>query len=290
MLPVGKSEIAKYLQDSVFYETIESNGTFELSEEHYKEEIIINSFEDLIIYIRILDFWLVNKIPDEFYDWVFKNKDKINMDVLNEHFTSNHLIDEIQVIITSTDENICENITKEGSVNLLIYAHENGCKWSTSLSLTAANYGHLECLKYTHEKGCEWNSLICYNAAENGHIECLKYAHENGCKLTSSIFFITTKNGHFDCLKYAYENGCQWNQYICATAAKYRRFEYLKYVFENGCEMYQDTCYYAAQSGDLQCLKYALENGCELDETICELVSNDLDCSKYIQEVKEKYY
>ena len=58
---VHKSQIPEYLQDSEFYESTQSDGIFELSEEHYREEIIINSFEDLIIYIRILDFWLVNK-------------------------------------------------------------------------------------------------------------------------------------------------------------------------------------------------------------------------------------
>ena len=120
---INKNEIPKYLQDSEYYESIQSDDQFELSEEHYRNEIIINSFEDLLIYIRILDFWLVNKIPDEFYDWVFKNKDKINMDILNEYFTSNHLIDEIRVIITSTDENICVKAATKGYVNCLKYTY-----------------------------------------------------------------------------------------------------------------------------------------------------------------------
>ena len=71
ILSIRKSEISEYVWNSILYENIQSDEPFELSEEHYRKEIIINTFEDLIIYIRILDFWLVNKIPNEFYDWVF---------------------------------------------------------------------------------------------------------------------------------------------------------------------------------------------------------------------------
>ena len=42
----------------------------------------------------------------------------------------------------------------------------------------AAKNGHLECLKYAHENGCPWDQWTCRQAAENGHLECLKYLHE----------------------------------------------------------------------------------------------------------------
>ena len=59
----------------------------------------------------------------------------------------------------------------------------------------AAKNGHLECLKYAHENGCPWDGETCSEAAENGHLECLKYARENGCpgsessRATSSYIF-----------------------------------------------------------------------------------------------------
>ena len=49
------------------------------------------------------------------------------MDLLNEYFTKNNLIDEINIIITSTNDNICEKAAASGYVNLLKYAHESGC-------------------------------------------------------------------------------------------------------------------------------------------------------------------
>ena len=41
--------------------------------------------------------------------------------------------------------------------------------------------GHLECLKYAHENGCPWDEYTCTAAADYGHLEILQYAHDNGC-------------------------------------------------------------------------------------------------------------
>ena len=202
MLSVRKSQIPEYLQDSEYYKSIQSEESFELSEEHYRKEIIIITFEDLIIYIRILDFWLVNKIPNEFYDWVYKNKDKINMDVLNEHFTNNHLLDEIQLIFNTN--NIFYKAAKEGHLIWLKYAHKYipNCKWGSYICNTAAEFGHLDCLKYAHENGCEMKET-CELAAVFGHLDCLIYAHENGCPWDEYTCSMASEGGHLDCLIYA---------------------------------------------------------------------------------------
>jgi len=50
MQSLHKNEIPNYLKDSEFYKGIETNQSFEIPIEYYKEEIIINTFEDLITY------------------------------------------------------------------------------------------------------------------------------------------------------------------------------------------------------------------------------------------------
>jgi hypothetical protein len=220
MISIRKSQIPKYLQDSEYYKSIQSDDPFELSDEHYRKEIIINFFEDLIIYIRILDFWLVNKFPDEFYDWVFKNKDKINMDILNEKFTNNNLLDDILIIITSTNDNICVKAACEGNVNLLKYSHENGCVLYEETSKIATIYGHLNCLKYIHENDCEMYKYICEVAAEYGHLDCLKYAHSIGCFWNENTCFKAAFNGKLECLKYAHLNGCEWDEDDHSSSSK----------------------------------------------------------------------
>ena len=79
------------------------------------------------------------------------------------------------------------------NINLLKYAHENGCPWDLGTCTIAPYYGHLDCLKYAHENGCPWDKDTCFDAAKNGNLDCLKYVHENGCPYNKSILL---KNGY----------------------------------------------------------------------------------------------
>lgn len=48
-------------------------------------------------------------------------------------------------------------------------------------ALKLASRGHLEILKYAHENGCPWDQWSCRGAAKNGQMEVLKYLHKSGC-------------------------------------------------------------------------------------------------------------
>ena len=100
----------------------------------------------------------------------------------------------------------------------------------------AAKDGHLEVLKWARENGCEWNSNTCANAAENGHLEVLKWARENGCEWNSNTCAYAAQNGHLEVLKWARENGCKWNSETCTYAAQNGHLEVLKWARENGCK------------------------------------------------------
>ena len=102
----------------------------------------------------------------------------------------------------------CEQMARKGNLELLKYAHENGCPWDKDTCSEAAYHGHLECLKYAHENGCPWDESTCSAAAEKGHLECLKYAHENGCPWDERTCKWAAYYGHLECLKYAREHGC----------------------------------------------------------------------------------
>ena len=84
----------------------------------------------------------------------------------------------------------------------------------------AAEGGHLNVLKYAHENGCPWNEYTCEAAAEGGHLDVLKYAHENGCRWGQGVCTAAARAGHLDVLKYARENGCPWNKRTCLECAK----------------------------------------------------------------------
>jgi hypothetical protein len=81
------------------------------------------------------------------------------------------------------DDETCAKISRKGEVDLLRYAHENGCHWDRFTCVEASGRGHLECLKYLHENGCSWDRDTRAKSSWMGHLECLKYAHENGCQI-----------------------------------------------------------------------------------------------------------
>ena len=201
------NEIPDYLHESDLYKNIESDDSFKVPEQYFKKEMVIYTFDDFVSYIRIFDYWMLDKYPKEMYIFIIKNKDNINMDILKEQFPLDDLIDEIKIIVETPDNKICDYFSSVGYLELLKYAHENGWEWDTGHTCwNAAENGHLECLKYCHENGCEWCEETCMSAAHNGHLECLKYAYENGCDWhVEEICYVAAKNNHFECLKYVRE-------------------------------------------------------------------------------------
>jgi hypothetical protein len=100
-----------------------------------------------------------------------------------------------------------------GRINVIQFAHENGCRLNKSTCNIAVEKGHLDCLMYAHEQGCPWDNEVCKNAALNGHLSCLQYAHEQGCPWDCSVIWNAATRGHIHCLTYAHENGCDWGDF-----------------------------------------------------------------------------
>ena len=281
---ININDIPYYLKESKLYENIDSDESFDVPIEYFRKEFVINTFDDLVLYIKIFDYWMINNTPNKFYNWIFDNKDKINMDILNDLFPMNYLINEIKIIIKS--ENICSDLASEGFINALKYAHENGCPWYNHGYGYTLYFRHLSCLKYAHENGCPLGNATCSNAAYNGDLDCLKYAHDNGFMWDEETCSEAAQRGQLDCLKYAHENGCPWNEKTCSNAARSGYLSCLKYAHENGCPWNETTCSEAAQCGQLDCLKYAHNNGCLWNEKTCSeaAINGHLSCLKYAHE------
>ena len=77
----------------------------------------------------------------------------------------------------------------------------------------------MDVLKYAHENGCPWDEGTCEWAAMGGHLDVLKYLHENGCPWEEMTCQVAAGGGHLDVLKYVRENGCPWNKERCLELA-----------------------------------------------------------------------
>jgi hypothetical protein len=215
-MKVTISQIPEFLKSSKFYESLlelDNDSFFEIQKEYFKEEIIVETNDDLISYIILFDYWMIDHISNDFYKVILDIKDKIDMNLLLDKFHMNELVEQIKIIIDMPNNKICSYLSSIGNLELLNYAHEKGYLLDILSCDNAASNGHLECLKYAYECICDWNdSKPCTNAAKNGHLDCLKYAHENGCKWDELTCAYAELFGHFKCLKYAVENGCPCNR------------------------------------------------------------------------------
>ncbi len=131
---------------------------------------------------------------------------------------------------------ICEYSAFFGQLEVLHWAHKNGCCWNDyHTCANAAENGHLSCLEYAHENGCLWDEYTCSKASFNGHLSCLQYAHENGCLWDENTCAYAASNGHLLCLQYARLNGCDWDNHVYKNAKKYGHIELLNWAIGNGC-------------------------------------------------------
>ena len=60
---------------------------------------------------------------------------------------------------------LCREAAIEGNLQLLQWAHEQGCPWNATICKLAAQGGHLDSLKYLHDHGCPWYGDTCEAAA-----------------------------------------------------------------------------------------------------------------------------
>jgi len=118
-ISININDIPDYLKDSDLYKNIESNDSFDIPEEYFRKELIINTFDDLVSYIKIFDYWMINKTPNEIYKFIIANKDKINMDLLNDLFHMNDLIKQIKIINDTPDDKLCSYYSSIGNLELL---------------------------------------------------------------------------------------------------------------------------------------------------------------------------
>jgi hypothetical protein len=185
----------------------------------------------------------------------------------------------------------------DDTLEIIKYAHENGCQLNNYICNNAAYNGHLEVLKYAHKNGYQWNKYTYSNASLNGHLEVLKWLHslsskediedkpqtlssplvtiefaglhKNNCPWNEWTCANAALNGHLEVLEWLHKNGWPWDEETCSSAALNGHFEVLKYLHDNGCPWDTYICASAALNGHLEILKWARENGCPWDASTC---------------------
>ncbi|KAG5191947.1 hypothetical protein JKP88DRAFT_274937 [Tribonema minus] len=71
---------------------------------------------------------------------------------------------------------VCSAAAEAGDLEVLQWAHANGCPWDQETCSGAASEGHLEILQWARANGCPWDKVTCSRAQEGGNQEVLDWA------------------------------------------------------------------------------------------------------------------
>jgi hypothetical protein len=149
-----------------------------------------------------------------------------------------------------------------GDIKLLEYVIDRGCSWhnKVSVSVTVVKSGNLELLKYIHESGCPWSEYTSSAAVECNRLDMLKYMYRNGCRWNEYIFSIASKYGYLHIIRYAHKHKCPWNYHSIRNAFEFGRLDIVKFFNEKGYHIPLFATYHAAINGHLNVIEYYYNN------------------------------
>ena len=138
---------------------------------------------------------------------------------------------------------ICEAAAKNGDLEMLNWAVQNGCD-AKHIADTAAKKGHLNILKWAFTNGEDYCYFLLFKAACKGHTSIVKWLVENYAleNLLSDLHICSSvaAKGHLGVLKYLRQKGCHWNsKLICEMNSTP---SVAKWLLENSCPCNGSIC------------------------------------------------
>jgi hypothetical protein len=132
-----------------------------------------------------------------------------------------------KMILNKRLNRIARFAARDGKLDVLRFAIDNGCKPDASIMANAARGGRLEILEhFAHEHGLPWwASCACAWAAQEGHLEVLIWTHNRGLPWDATTCEQAASAGCLQILQWVRPHGCPWSTWTCSLAARLRTLE-----------------------------------------------------------------
>eukprot|EP00953_Heterococcus_sp_UTEX-ZZ885_P021311 11892-Heterococcus_DN1.PRE.3 len=183
------------------------------------------------------------------------------------------LLEEMHAVF---DEHTVAAAAATGSMEMVEYLCDQGCRLGLGATNAAARRGDLNMLKYLRSRDCPWHtSGIDRFVAESGDVNLLQCIKEEGCELTAAVADVAAEKGDLAMLAFAWKEQCEFETDVCTTAALHGHLPVLMWAVENGVPIdYHDVIETAASNGSVQILQFAQEQFHQLsDDQKTELLS-----------------
>lgn len=105
------------------------------------------------------------------------------------------------------------------------YMQSHGHTWPHGATAMAAVSGSLDILQWAHRDGCPCTAMTAWHAAQGGHVEALMWLRENRCEWDEEVCSRAAEYGHLHVLQYAVANDCPWDPEPCLRQARSAGFD-----------------------------------------------------------------
>ena len=267
MQEINRNNLSKPFQESNFIKQFD-NDIVIVPKKYVPFDINIKSNSDLLNYLEIMRYWMVDRIPYEIYDYVNNNyevdlsqfhdysivQELELLKKINERIKGNNVFSSMAKYYNDTkihdypkytcthhhNNNFINIIIEEGFINLMMYALHKGYKF------------HEDCVKI---------------ALYSGHTECLKLCLDYGYKIYAEDYYLSFRNN--------IESQHKFSQNVLQYISK----EEINKIMKS-----ERTCKIAIQYDNTVMLDFMIKRGAVLDKSIYNVIfkNNSVDSVKYV--------
>lgn len=170
-------------------------------------------------------------------------------------------------------EDTCAACAEGGHFTLLTWARgEAGCPWGPAgarVCRFAARDGELDVLRWARQDGCPWDASACEAAAESGHLDVLDWAVSHGCDWGEDTLSAAAAAGKLNTLKWAVSQPSAplLSARVFAAGAQSGSYRVLQWLLDQNCPRNSATFAAAAWMGDIDTLEWLYAHEFPADET-----------------------
>eukprot|EP00304_Pavlova_gyrans_P008966 CAMPEP_0206058598 /NCGR_PEP_ID=MMETSP1466-20131121/47021_1 /ASSEMBLY_ACC=CAM_ASM_001126 /TAXON_ID=44452 /ORGANISM="Pavlova gyrans, Strain CCMP608" /LENGTH=373 /DNA_ID=CAMNT_0053433893 /DNA_START=54 /DNA_END=1175 /DNA_ORIENTATION=- len=177
------------------------------------------------------------------------------------HTWTHRCLPDTRPVMQWTDD-VCVAAAQAGRLDVLEWAHSQGCRLTEGVFIAVARRGDQEMLDWALCTPCndfpfevDVRLDVCYEAAERGDLALLKWAHSNHFNWEQEkVLAATAARGHLEMLEWVLSErdvncGPLTRTGICAIAAIEGHLEMLRALRDRGAPWCKNTCINAAHGG-----------------------------------------
>jgi hypothetical protein len=152
-----------------------------------------------------------------------------------------------------------------GNLHMLKHLHgANRMRWSHISLAQALPKNRLDVIKWARENGCPWSTNMYRNIARFGTLDTVKWIFDNGCPVGQDVCDWAALNEHLDVLIWLVDDKkFQCSPTACANAASSGHIETLRWLVSRGVRPDEETWENAFDRDDWEMLEFLREcTGC----------------------------